>query len=59
MTEKAAMKKPFTLLAFREARKTLGFVLPGDSSGHNNFRAAKTLLRTRRGYGRKLGTIIL
>jgi len=28
MTEKAAMKKPFTLLAFREARKTLGFVLP-------------------------------
>lgn len=55
MTEKAAMKKPFTLLAFREARKTLGFVLPS----HNNFRAAKALPRTRRGYGRKLGAVIL
>jgi len=59
MTEKAAMKKPFTLLAFREARKTLGFVLPVDGRGHNNFRAAKVLLRTRRGYGRKSGAIIL
>jgi hypothetical protein len=37
----ATMKKPFTLLAFREARKKLEFVLPIDSSGHNNFRAAK------------------
>jgi hypothetical protein len=59
MTEKAAMKKPFTLLAFREARKTLGFVLPVDSRGHNNFRAAKAWPRTRRGYGRKLGAVIL
>ena len=39
------MKKPFKLLAFREARKTLGFVLPVDSGGHNNFRAAKALPR--------------
>ena len=59
MTEKAAMKKPFTLLAFREARKTLGFVLPVDSRGHNNLRLAKALPRTRRGYGRKLGAVIL
>lgn len=59
MTEKAAMKKPFTLLAFREARKKLEFVLPVDSRGHNNFRAAKALPRTRRGYGRKLGAVIL
>ena len=43
MTEKAAMKKPFTLLVFREARKTLGFVLPVDGRGQNNFRAAKVL----------------
>jgi len=53
------MKKPFTLLAFREARKKLEFVLPIDISGHNNFRAAKALLRRRRGYGRKLGVVIL
>jgi hypothetical protein len=59
MTEKAAMKKPFTLFAFREVRKTLGFVLPVDSRGHNNFRAAKVLPRRRRGYGRKLGAVIL
>jgi len=48
------MKKPFTLLAFREARKTLGFVLPVDSRGHNNFRAAKALPRTRRGLWQKV-----
>jgi hypothetical protein len=48
------MKKPFTLLAFRKERKTLGFVLPVDSGGHDNFRAAKALPRTRRGYGRKV-----
>jgi hypothetical protein len=59
MTEKAAMTKPFTLLAFRDARKTLGFVLPVDSRGHNNFRAVKALPHTRRGYGRKLGVVIL
>ena len=59
MTEKAAIKKPFALLAFREARKTLGFVLPVDSGGHDNFRAAKALPRTRRGYGRKSGAVIL
>jgi hypothetical protein len=59
MTEKAAMKKPFALLAFREARKTLGFVFPVDSRGHNNFRAAKVLPRTRRGYSRKSGAVIL
>ena len=59
MTEKAAMKKPLTLLAFREARRTLGFVLPVDSRGHNNFRAARVLPRKRRGYGRKLGAVIL
>jgi len=59
MTEKSSHEKPFTLLAFREARKTLGFVLPVDSRGHNNSRAAKALPRTRRGYGRKLGAVIL
>jgi hypothetical protein len=31
------MKKPFTLLAVREARKKLVFVLPADSRVHNNF----------------------
>ena len=59
MTEKEAMKKPFTLLAFREARKKLEFILPVDNRGRNNFRAAKVLLRRRRGYGRKLGTFLL
>ena len=59
MTEKEAMKKPFTLLAFREARKKLEFVLPLNSRGHNNFRAAKALPRMRRGYGRKLGAVIV
>jgi hypothetical protein len=59
MTEKAAMKKPFTLLAFREARKQSEFVLPVDGRGHNNFRAAKALPRRRRGYGRKSGAVIL
>ena len=51
------MKKPFKLLVFREARKTLGFVLRVDNRGHNNFRAAKALPRTRRGYGRKSGAV--
>jgi hypothetical protein len=55
----ATMKKPFTLLAFREARKKLEFVLPVDSRDHDNFRAAKVLPRRRRGYGRKLGAVIL
>jgi hypothetical protein len=55
----ATMKKPFTLLAFRDAPKRLEFVLPIDSRDHNNFRAAKALLRRRRGYGRKLGAVIL
>jgi hypothetical protein len=55
----AGMKKPFTLLAFREAGKKLEFVLPGDSRGHKNFRAAKALPRSRRGYGRKLGAVII
>jgi hypothetical protein len=53
------MKKPFTLPAFREARKKLEFVLPVDGRGQNNFRAAKVLLRRRRGYGRKSGTVML
>jgi hypothetical protein len=53
------MKKPFTLLAFREARKKLEFVLPVESRGHNNFRSAKALPRRRRGYGRKLGVVIV
>jgi hypothetical protein len=53
------MKKPFTLLAFREGRKKLEFVLPVDSRGRNDFRAAKVLLRRRRGYGRKSGTVML
>jgi hypothetical protein len=53
------MRKPFTLLAFREARKKLEFVLPVDSLDHNNYRAAKALPRRRRGYGRKLEVVIL
>jgi hypothetical protein len=53
------MKRLFTLLAFREALKELEFILPVDSRGHNNFRSAKTLPRRRRGYGRKLGAVIL
>jgi hypothetical protein len=53
------MKKPFTLLELREARKKLEFVLPVDGRGPNNFRATKVVLRKRRGYGRKLGTVIL
>jgi hypothetical protein len=48
------MKNPFTLLAFREARKKLEFVLPIDSRGHNNFRAAKVLPRRRRGLRQKV-----
>ena len=59
MTEKAAIKKPSTLLAFGEARKTLAFVFPVDSRGHNNFRPAKVLPRRTRGYGRKIGAVIL
>jgi hypothetical protein len=55
----AAIKKPFTLLPFREARKKLDFVLPVDSRGHDNFHAAKALPRRRRGYGRRLGAVIL
>ena len=55
----ATMKKLFTLLAFREARKKLEFVLPVESRDHDNFRAAKVLPRRRRGYGRKLGAVIL
>jgi hypothetical protein len=50
------MRKTFTFPAFRGARKKLGFVLPVD--GHNNFRGAKALLRSRRGYNRKLGAVI-
>jgi hypothetical protein len=46
------------LLPFREAQKKLEFVFPVDGQGHNNFRAARALLRRRRGYGRKLGAVI-
>jgi hypothetical protein len=53
------MKKPSTFLPFREARKKLDFVLPVDRHAYNNFRAAKALPRRRRGYGRKLGAVIL
>jgi hypothetical protein len=58
-TPNSTMKKPFTLLAFRDARKTLGFVLPVDIRCHNNFRPVKALPRTKRGYGRKSGAVIL
>jgi hypothetical protein len=53
------MRKPFTLLAFREARKKLEFVLAVDGRDQNNYCAAKVLPRRRRGYGRKLGAVIL
>jgi hypothetical protein len=45
-------------LAFRKARKELEFFLPVDGHGYNKFRAAKVLLRRRRGYGRRLGAVI-
>jgi hypothetical protein len=46
------------LPAPREARKRFEFVLPVSDQRHNNFRVAKALLRTRRGFGRKLGAVI-
>jgi len=57
-TPNLAMRKPHTLLAFRELRKKLEFVLPVDAHVQNNFRVAKVLLRRRRGYGRKLVAVI-
>jgi len=55
------MKKPFmlpALPALREARKKLAFVMPVDDHDDKHFRAAKALLRSRRGFGRKLGAVI-
>jgi len=52
------MGKTFTSLPFEGARKKLDFVLPVDGHGHNNFRGAKVLPRSRRGYSRKLGAVI-
>jgi hypothetical protein len=53
-----SMRKTFTFLPFKEARKKLDFVLPVDGQGRNNFRGANVLLRSRRGYSRKLGSVI-
>ena len=46
------------LWGLKEARRKLGFILPVDRRAHNNFRGAKALLRSRRGFGRKLGAVI-
>jgi hypothetical protein len=52
------MRKSFKLAALKEERKKLGFVLPVEGRSQNNFRAARALPRSRRGFGRKLGAII-
>src|SRR5215469_8565108 len=56
--QQRCMRKTFTFLAFRGARKKLDFVLPLDGRGHNYFRGAQALLRSKRGYSRRLGTVI-
>src|SRR5262249_58524382 len=53
----AAVRKPFTLLAFREAGTKLEFVFPAQGHGHHSLRIGKALLRKRRGYGRRLGAV--
>ena len=61
LAQRGCMKKLFmlpALPALREARKKLAFVMPVDDHDDKHFRAAKALLRSRRGFGRKLGAVI-
>src|SRR5262249_58780179 len=54
----ADVRKPFTLLAFREAGTKLELVFPAQAHGENSLRTGKALLRKRRGYGRRVGAAI-
>jgi len=54
----ADVRKPFTLLAFREVGTKLEFVFPAQAHGENSLRTGKALLRKRRGYGRRLGAVM-
>ena len=54
----AAVRKPFTLSAFRELGTKLEVVFLAQAHGHNSLRTGKALLRKRRGYGRRLGAVI-
>jgi hypothetical protein len=50
------MKAKITVTA--TSRKNVGFILPVDNYHLNSLYGGKTLLRSKRGFGRKLGAVI-